>query len=443
MKCFLVIPFLVFLSYSCNAQFLERGNLNLVYNWGKPAKVLLELAKNVELKSKSKIYISGVYDTTLMSEMSLSNFVVSTSEKNADIVVQKTIYQDSIVLIGKDVDKKSEIFTYNFSKNSFELVDVRVYDKWSEIGRMYKMKSGDKVYIQKLSTDYRLVTVYNKDQIDREFIIDLTKSAKSKSVVSALSGFKKPIKSGAVDLKSFKIIIPIKYEETKILMSENGIKYISVFNEHKSALFDSLGNNLTGFIFNGEIIKVHSDQTIQLMKDDYNPMIVDFKGNVICDLQGDFQFSSLVKLNYNFYLIVNSINSPEGFLTPKNEVIRVNSLYSVEGIKNSFNKDMSEDGVFVYKISSFKYGAVKKNGGILKDYEPQAPLDWTPSFSDEGLMVVSKIVDKKEKYGYIDKDFNLVIPCIYEYAEYFSKGKGYVKLNGESFYINTSGKRVD
>lgn len=431
------------ISYYGNAQFFEKNSMNLVYNWSKPAEVLLDFAKNNEFKTKSKIYISGVYDTTLVSQKSLSNFIKSANDKNADIVVQKIIYQDSIVLIGKDADKKSVVFTYNFSTNSFELSDVRVNDKWSEIGRLYKMKSGEKVYFQKLSSDYRSVTVFTNNKITKEFIVDLSKSAKSKSVVSALSGFKKPIKSGVVDLKSMKIVVPFEYQETKILKDEKGQKYISAYNDNKSALFDTIGNNLTGFM-NGEILMIHDDQTIQLRKKDYNPMIVDFKGNVICDLQGDFSFSSLLKLNFGFYLIVSSINSPEGMVTPKKEVIKkLYSLYSVESVIESFNKKMNEDGVYVFKIDIFEHGAVKKNGEILKDYEPSAWGDWTPSFSDEGLMVVSKIVDKKEKYGYIDKNFNLVIPCIYESADYFYEGKGYVTLNGESFHINASGKRVD
>jgi hypothetical protein len=46
------------------------------------------------------------------------------------------------------------------------------------------------------------------------------------------------------------------------------------------------------------------------------------------------------------------------------------------------------------------------------------------------------------KYGFIDKDGNEVINLIYEEASDFYNGYSLVKLNGEVFYINKSGKRV-
>ncbi len=44
--------------------------------------------------------------------------------------------------------------------------------------------------------------------------------------------------------------------------------------------------------------------------------------------------------------------------------------------------------------------------------------------------------EKEDKHGFIDKDGNEIIPCIYDSVEEFSNGLALVKLNGKSGYIN-------
>lgn len=48
----------------------------------------------------------------------------------------------------------------------------------------------------------------------------------------------------------------------------------------------------------------------------------------------------------------------------------------------------------------------------------------------------------KGKYGYIDKSSNVVIPCIYEEAHFFTDGIARVKLDGKWFFIDKEGKEV-
>ena len=47
-------------------------------------------------------------------------------------------------------------------------------------------------------------------------------------------------------------------------------------------------------------------------------------------------------------------------------------------------------------------------------------------------------------WGYVDKTGKEVIPFIYDDARYFNKdGKAKVKLNGETFFIDVKGNRVE
>ena len=50
----------------------------------------------------------------------------------------------------------------------------------------------------------------------------------------------------------------------------------------------------------------------------------------------------------------------------------------------------------------------------------------------------------KGKCGFIDQKGKIIIPLIYDDARYFSKnGKAKVKLNGETFFIDINGNRVE
>jgi len=46
---------------------------------------------------------------------------------------------------------------------------------------------------------------------------------------------------------------------------------------------------------------------------------------------------------------------------------------------------------------------------------------------------------KGEKHGFIDKEGNEIIPCIYDSVEEFSDGLAKIKLDGKLGYINKEG----
>jgi hypothetical protein len=61
---------------------------------------------------------------------------------------------------------------------------------------------------------------------------------------------------------------------------------------------------------------------------------------------------------------------------------------------------------------------------LLSDYEPLA-------------------IRIKDKYGFINIKGDVVVPLIYDKAEYFVDGKAKVRINGEEFYINKYGHRIN
>ena len=65
---------------------------------------------------------------------------------------------------------------------------------------------------------------------------------------------------------------------------------------------------------------------------------------------------------------------------------------------------------------------------------------------DTQKMKVQKLVPTEYNgwWGYVDKTGKEVIPFVYEDARYFNKdGKAKVKLNGETFFIDVKGNRVE
>lgn len=446
--------FTIFVAFSANSQFLDADNSfksNLLYNWGKPAKVILDFALDATKTNKSKISITAEYETLPeKTTLFLFDFSLATSKQDADIDVQKLIYPDSVVLIGKESKKKREVFTYvfkNLSNNKLEFLNIRAFDDDGQIGKMYLYPNDKKVYVQNMSVDFRAVAVYNKQDFVIDYVIDLSKSSKSRSVVAAVNGFKQPVKYGAIDIKTMDVLLPFEYSSTRILKNESGKSFIAAMKNIESALFDSTGTNLTGFILKGEVRSVHTDQTIQLIKSsDNNPMIVNFKGTVICETFGkDFAFSKLIPMKYGFYCIANSIGTCDGLVTPKGVATTVDGFIQIKPQKaiDYVNGELDQDGCFLFEPEmGADKKAVNRNGEFYNDSENKL-CAWC--FYRDGLITVQN--RKTGLYGFMDLNFKLVLPCIYESGSYgdpprFEEGRAKVVVKGEEFFIDKKGNRV-
>ena len=61
-------------------------------------------------------------------------------------------------------------------------------------------------------------------------------------------------------------------------------------------------------------------------------------------------------------------------------------------------------------------------------------------FYSNGLLLVSKTENKEKKYGFVDKNCNVVIPCDFSYAESFDGKYAIVEKDGKDAVIDKKGK---
>lgn len=130
--------------------------------------------------------------------------------------------------------------------------------------------------------------------------------------------------------------------------------------------------------------------------------------------------------------------------------VDIEALFSDEKIlENRRNFDFEKDDLYlIYREG--KWGYIDKNGNVI--IKPQFPEAWRfseglaviePQFTDakifsEGLAAVSL----DGLYGFIDKEGNVVVDIIYEEVRDFNEGLAGVKLNGKWGYVNKSGEVV-
>ncbi len=79
---------------------------------------------------------------------------------------------------------------------------------------------------------------------------------------------------------------------------------------------------------------------------------------------------------------------------------------------------------------------IKKSNKVMDSFNVDTDVD-ANGFS-EGLA----LVEKDDKYGFINKDNEVVIPLIYDQALWFSEGLAVVKKNGKYGFINKQGEEV-
>ena len=152
-------------------------------------------------------------------------------------------------------------------------------------------------------------------------------------------------------------------------------------------------------------------------------IILTFLFFVACSNHSSVSDSANTKARYIF----SDKNGLFGLLDENGkEVIPAEYLY-IDKIKDGLIPAFTTQKEFV-----FLDGAGKK----IKDVKFR---DIDRSYS-EGLLAVSDI--QSGKWGFIDKKENIVIPFIYDEITLFHDDKSKVVLNGETFYIDKTGKRV-
>ena len=113
----------------------------------------------------------------------------------------------------------------------------------------------------------------------------------------------------------------------------------------------------------------------------------------------------------------------------------IDFLYEKDvGVNWTPNSMVSSD---IYSMLEMEFGLKRRVAGY-HDILNKKQIGYLLSLSDDEFVGL-----KYDKYGYIDKTGKEVIDLKYDGAGYFDGGKAYVELNGEEFYIDKNGNRVE
>jgi hypothetical protein len=148
---------------------------------------------------------------------------------------------------------------------------------------------------------------------------------------------------------------------------------------------------------------------------------IDTNGNVICEIIYEKVYE------FNDGLAKVKLNNKFGFINNNGEII----------IDIIYDKTCNFHEGLVAVDFNEKYGILNREGVLILDYIfdkiEDNGHDITDYRASEGLLCVRK----ENKYGFIDiKNFNVVIPFIYEFAYNFSDGLAKVKLDSKYGFIN-------
>jgi hypothetical protein len=97
-----------------------------------------------------------------------------------------------------------------------------------------------------------------------------------------------------------------------------------------------------------------------------------------------------------------------------------------------------QEGLAAATNGSGKYGFINKNGDVVVNYKYDETGYFNEGMSRVGLIVNNRI--HADKFGFIDKTGKEVIPLIYDKVGSFSEGFAKVLYNGKWGYINKKGQ---
>ena len=102
----------------------------------------------------------------------------------------------------------------------------------------------------------------------------------------------------------------------------------------------------------------------------------------------------------------------------------------------SIDSDTNDIAVINSQSNEFRYGLADNKGNVL--IEPKYTNVQSFSFHN-GLWIVKS----DGKWGAVDRNGNVFIPFIYDKISPFYEDTFEAELNGETFYINKDGERID
>lgn len=207
-------------------------------------------------------------------------------------------------------------------------------------------------------------------------------------------------KCGYIDT-TMKLVVPLIYDNNKNYY----YGYAAVEKDGKWGVIDMEGKVVLpimyddlGVLYEGVYYKVKK-------KNKYG--IIDINGNEILEAKYDAIFN-------------HSLNDANVEVLDKGENVMFN-LLTKEFTSGKYDYIFTNEG-----------GLMRVNKSIFVEYQEY-------KIPSEGLMPVKK----NGKWGYIDGDSNLVIPCIYDEVSLFNGGRAIVKYNGKEYVIDKKGNVVE
>lgn len=202
-------------------------------------------------------------------------------------------------------------------------------------------------------------------------------------------------------------------------------------------LTNGIINSKSGF--QGDISTYQMSATIQ--HGNSGGPVFDNKGNLIGISVAGIKSEVAQNVNYAVKLsylrtLIESCN--EKIVVPKQNTIANSSLVNkVKAIKPFVLMLQANVSDIEERQRNVETSTAHTKPNISSEYENAArrKYDWVGSISD-GLIVVKKA----GKYGYVDENFNIVIPLQYEEAFSFINGVADVSINGKWIKIDKTGK---
>lgn len=224
--------------------------------------------------------------------------------------------------------------------------------------------------------------------------------------------------------KSGNILTEFIYSHVYLL--NNRLVWATETESSKNCLFTLKSNEIVP-VYMDEIKEINEDFII--IKNEDKWALVDSSGHMLCDFIYDYIF-----YESNVFR-VNTGGHPEYLISKEIVGGRWNLLDCCGNIINK--KDYNQiyqvrEGIAVVELNN-KYGYINSSG------EEIIPLifDNLSRFSD-GLA----IIQTNNKYGFIDRSGHVVIPAKYDNAAPFSEGLARVAINRKWGFINKKGKLV-
>lgn len=253
---------------------------------------------------------------------------------------------------------------------------------------------------------------------------------------------KRNIKYGVLD-KQAKTILPIEYNQIHF----EG-KFIYTTKEEKEEIYNTLGQIIEDVNYKSIYLTNNKEYYISI-NENQKYGILDKKENKLVENQYTY-----LEYLYDNHFIASKEDNQFGVINEKGEVVielKYDTLQLVKDTNIIQAKEISSDKVDLYnktlqKISSIENPFIETNDGYVKIYSNKDGIKYydkqgqelkdTQIFKENNIFVFNE----NGKWGYKDKDGQIVVQAQYEYATQINKyGYGGFKQDGKWGVINEKG----